>query len=281
MDGGSQSASASAPPPEEGPELLVFTRAAAREVDRLAAEQYGIPSLLLMENAAIHLADVALHLLQDAEEPSAMVFCGPGSNGGDGLALARHLHNASVDVRVALAAPRTKYSGDAATNLGIVERMGLAIIEADGGPEGVESVTARTGRPELVVDALVGTGLDREVRGSVAALIGTMNRLRQEGSVVLAVDLPSGLNADTGEPLGAAVQADVTVSFVGLKHGFTNLTAQNYLGEVIIADIGVPRELAHRLGQPFREGAHPDRPPAHRPEGDGDRRTGGQRGEER
>lgn len=280
MDGGSQSASAPATPPEEGPDLLVFTRGAAREVDRLAAEQYGMPTLLLMENAAIHLADVALHLLQDAESPSALILCGPGNNGGDGLALARHLHNSSVDVRVVLASPRERYTGDAAVNLGIVERMGLPIIAADGGIDAIAAASGGAGRPELVVDALVGTGLEQDVREPVASLIGLANRLRQEGSLVLAVDLPSGLNADTGEPLGAAVHADVTVSFVGLKRGFTNLTAQEYLGEVIIADIGVPRELAERMGEVFRDGGHPDRPPAHRPDADSDRRSGSQREEE-
>lgn len=264
--------------PEEPAELLVFTRRGLREVDRLAFEEFGLPTLLLMENAAIHLADVALHLLHDVPRPRVLILCGPGNNGGDGLALARHLHNASVEVLIVLAAEPARYTGDAAANLRVVERMGLPITVAEAAAPGaaLARLAAGEGRPDLVVDALLGTGLDQTVREPMLSLIRAVNGLHHEGALVLAVDLPSGLDADTGDPLGDAVEADVTVSFVGLKAGFLTLSAQAYVGEVIIADIGAPKELVARFGTPFEEQSHPDRPGPDR-EADDPRRDFGDR----
>ncbi|MEX2217871.1 MAG: NAD(P)H-hydrate epimerase [Phycisphaerales bacterium] len=242
-------------------ELFVFTRQAAREADRLAAEQYGMPTLLLMENAAFHLAGVAVHLTKDAVPARVMIFCGPGNNGGDGLALARHLHNAGCAVEIMLAAPADGYAGDAAVNLGIAQRMGIPMVRlAEEQPAEVGRTVDRFGPPDLVVDALLGTGLSSPVREPLAGLIGWINELGRKGATVLAVDIPSGLDCDTGEPLGVAVQAGVTVSFLGLKKGFGSLTAQGYIGEVIVAGIGVPRELVEKLGTRLGGHEQPDRP---------------------
>ena len=130
----------------------------------------------------------------------------------------------------------------------------------------VDRTVDRFGPPDLVVDALLGTGLASNVREPIAGLIGWVNELGRKGATVLAVDIPSGLDCDSGEPLGAAVQADVTVSFVGLKKGFTGLTAQGYIGEVIVADIGAPRELVESLGKRMEEHELPDRAEDPRPE---------------
>jgi NAD(P)H-hydrate epimerase len=248
--------------------LFVFTRRAVREVDRLAAQDYGVPTIVLMENAARHLADVCLDLLEEHHDPRVLVVCGPGHNGGDGLALARHLHNAGIILAIVLSAPDRgtapavgAQQDDAAANLQIVRKMGLPLFaaEAQAPVRAIRQAVEELGRPDLVVDALLGTGLDRPVREPLLGLIGAINELHKQGAAVVAADIPSGLDCDTGEPLGAAVHADVTVSFVGIKAGFTTLSAQAYLGDVVVADIGAPRELVERLGRPVDAGA-PSRP---------------------
>ncbi len=258
---------AATPVEEEHPyeEALVFTRAAVRDVDRLATEEFGLPSIVLMENAAIHCADVALDLLEDRDETRALILCGPGNNGGDGFAIARHLANQGVEPVIVLASEREKYEPDAAANLRVAERMGIAIEGFDpSNAPGAVHPAARRGpgdRPGLVIDALLGTGLERAVREPIASLIAEINALGRTGVPVLAVDIPSGLDCDTGEPLGAAVRATVTVTFVGLKRGFLSLAAQPYVGDVVVADIGVPRALVGRLGTPLRDALPHDDPP--------------------
>jgi hydroxyethylthiazole kinase-like uncharacterized protein yjeF len=211
---------------------LVFSRDAVRQLDRLAVEKYGIPSIVLMENAAVHLAAAARRMVPRGAR--VVIFCGPGNNGGDGLAMARHLDNAGYRVHIVLSADRNRYAGDAAINLAIARAMGLKM-----------SICPRRAlAADLVVDALLGTGLDRPVGEPIAGLIRMVNRMHRD---VLSVDIPSGLHADTGEPMGIAVKADVTVTMAGWKAGFTKAVAGEYLGRVIVADIGVPRELSWAL----------------------------------
>lgn len=215
---------------------LIFTRESVRKLDRLAVEQYHIPSIVLMENAAIAIAAAALKMVRRIRNPRITIYCGPGNNGGDGLAAARHLHNAGARISIILSGPMSRYAGDAAINLGIVKAMKLPI----------HSATHRPTRTDLIIDALLGTGLDRPVQGVIAKLINQINRPK---SPVLAVDIPSGLDADTGHPLGAAVRANHTITLVGLKVGFLTPHAKVYLGKVSVGDIGIPRELATRLSQ--------------------------------
>lgn len=243
--------------PEPGPEaagpspqVFMLSRSAARELDRLASEEFLIPTIVLMENAARHVAEVAFGLVGEGSEATITVFCGPGNNGGDGLAAARHLHNAGAAVRVILAASPERYEGDAAVNLRIIEKMGIQV------GRGLEAVPNPDDAPAVIVDALLGTGLTSAVNAGMAAMIGGVNQLARMGSKVVAVDLPSGLDADTGEPLGAAVKADVTVTFAGPKPGLCTLEAQAYVGDLLVADIGAPRALVERLGTPI-----PDVPP--------------------
>lgn len=238
-----------APPPGDFPldRAYVLTRDAVREVDRRAVEDFGLPSIVLMENAALALAAAALGLLVESGGRRVLIVCGPGSNGGDGLALARHLHNAGAEVRVALAGRAGAYRGDASINLEIAERMGLAIADASEG----SLADAADPRPDLVVDALFGTGLARPLEGAMGSLVAEINALRARGALILAVDLPSGLDADRGEVLGVAVRADLTVTLAGVKPGLLRLEAQEYVGELIVGDIGCPRELIEDLGDPI------------------------------
>jgi NAD(P)H-hydrate epimerase len=263
------------------PPAYVLSRQAVREIDRLAVERYRIPSIVLMENAAFHLADIALHMLREVASPRILILCGPGNNGGDGLALARHLHNAQARVEIILAAEVDAYRGDAAANLDTAQRMGLSLTVVDGlDPAGaMRRAVDRGGPPDLVVDALLGTGASEAVREPIRGLIREVNRLSGNGPLVVAVDLPSGLDCDTGQALGAAVHADVTVTFCGLKQGFLALAAQEYIGDVVVVDIGAPLELTARLGRPLDQEPHPDDAPPPRPTRRGSRAPGAERDE--
>jgi hydroxyethylthiazole kinase-like uncharacterized protein yjeF len=219
----------------------------ARELDRLAVAEFGMDSIVLMENASIGLARHALEMIQTETEPSVVICCGPGNNGGDGFALARHLANALIQVHVITTCPIDAYAGDAGKNLTILVRMGIEISHADAWI-GTDQI------PTLIVDALFGTGLSRGIAGAAGELIGWINRSRaRNGSLVLAVDVPSGLDAQLGEPFGeSVVRSDRTVTFAGLKPGMSRVEALEYLGEVHIEPIGVPIELLERLGKPVK-----------------------------
>ena len=244
--------------------VLVFSRKQIREVDRLATEEFGIPSILLMENAARGVTGVILEGLQGLENPSALIVCGPGNNGGDGLAVARHLANRNVRVAIVLAAAPKAFKGDALTNLTIAQKMDLPIFEAGnvGGSAdaAMAAADALLGEPVLVIDALLGTGLDRPATGVMAELITQMNVIRTRGSTLVSIDVPSGLDCDTGEPgtdasgAGPVIEADLTVALEGVKAGFLTATAQKHVGELVVVDIGAPRELVSRIGRPLTMG---------------------------
>lgn len=234
--------------------LYVFTPAQSREVDRLCVEEFGIPSILLMENAALGIASVARDLLAGVEDPCILVFCGPGNNGGDGFAAARHLANDGSAVSIVTSASSERYTGDARVNLDVARRMGIPIHATGGSPrEAARLARADLGDPDLVIDALLGTGLDRPAAGEMGELIKLVNAYRAEQVPILAVDVPSGLDAATGSPFvgGEAVRADVTVALLGLKTGYLTLAAQPFLGDCLVAGIGAPRALIERLGRPM------------------------------
>lgn len=249
----------------EEPPVYVLTREASRELDRLALTEFGIPTLLLMENAARNAADIALDGLEGIAAPRVLIVAGPGNNGGDGLAVARHLSNAGLKVSIILAA-RPREGSDAALHLAVCERIGLPIRTLGTSPasEAFSAAVRDLGGCDLIIDAMIGTGLTRPLEGTMAALATSINDFAAASGTcdVLALDCPSGMDVDTGEtPPGAAVvRAGVTVAFAGLKPGFLTLAAQSVLGEVIVADIGVPRVLLERLGQ--RIAGSPTRPPA-------------------
>ena len=212
-----------------------LSRAQVREIDRRSIEQFQIPGIILMENAALAVAEVALDMLQGVNDPSAVIVCGGGNNGGDGLAVARHLHNRGVRVELSMAVDPDRYAGDARINWEIVQTMGIACSR-------IERGSAET-NPNLIVDALFGTGLATPPRES-----WPIDWMNQHNTPILAVDVPSGMDCDTGEPLGGAcVRATRTVTFVAEKIGFANPHARQYLGDVTVGDIGCPRELIPRV----------------------------------
>lgn len=242
-----ESAGTPAPKPA-GPAVYEMGVDAVREVDRLAVERYGIPGVVLMENAGRGLVPEALRLLGD--DTQVAILCGPGNNGGDGLVLARHLTNAmnraGETPRVTVVLPAEPTTPDARTNLHIVRAMGLGLVD------GVDALEqgARFG---LVVDALFGTGLSRPIGGVFEGLVRWMAAQRVGGARVLAVDVPSGLDADSGGVVGSeggvCVSADATVTLAAIKPGLEALEAQSRVGDLSVAGIGVPNRLLEELGR--------------------------------
>jgi len=209
------------------------TREQIREVDRTAIEEYGMPGVILMENAGRGAAQIALEMLGGKKDAHVAIVCGRGNNGGDGFVVARHLHNRGVGGTVFLLAPRETIGGDALINLQIAERMGLDLRDAQPGDLDFSECG-------LVVDAMLGTGLAGEVREPFLAAIEAVNAA---GRPVLAVDIPSGLDANTGEVLGDCVRANRTATFALPKVGFIRAAGPEMTGDVTIVDISVPREI--------------------------------------
>lgn len=222
------------------PRRLVFSREKIRAVDRRAVEEYGIPGIILMENAARGLVDHAMRILPN--HGRVLIVCGGGNNGGDGFAAARHLHNRGHSVRIVMTKRSDRYSGDAAANLTIAQKMNLTMI--DGSDDPVAALKQHADA-DLFLDGLLGTGLSKDVRSPLLETIQWMNEVDVP---ILAIDIPSGLDCDKGEPLGEAVRATQTVTFVGWKEGFLLPASRNYTGEIHVVDIGVPRNLAEELG---------------------------------
>jgi hydroxyethylthiazole kinase-like uncharacterized protein yjeF len=218
----------------------VMSRDEVRAFDAWAINTAGIPGVVLMENAGRSCAKLIkekLKKLKDLAHPKVCVFCGTGNNGGDGYVIARHLLNSGFDVTVAVCGDRGKIKGDAKTNLDILERMGRAIEEVNpGSADLTERIQSLAAGADLLVDSLFGTGLRGMLSDEYQRLIETINACNRP---ILAVDIPSGLDCDSGEPLGAAVQAAWTVSFVAVKKGFTAAGAAQYTGEVFVASIGI------------------------------------------
>jgi NAD(P)H-hydrate epimerase len=212
-----------------------LTVAQVREIDRRSIEEFHIPGLVLMENAARAVVEVAWEMLSAAPAP-VLILCGPGNNGGDGFAVARHLHNRSCDVQIGLFADPGRYKGDALINYQICQAMRFSITNAT--PELIDGTPAR-----LVIDAIFGTGLNKRPVEPFANLVAALERKRVP---VLAVDIPSGLDADTGVPHGACIRATRTVTFVAEKVGFSHAEARQFLGEITVGDIGCPRDLVAR-----------------------------------
>jgi NAD(P)H-hydrate epimerase len=215
---------------------MLLSREQSRALDRRAIEEFGVPGVVLMENAGRGTAESLLAL--GVAGPVA-ICCGKGNNGGDGFVIARHLDNRGVAVRVLLFCRPEELTGDAAVMYGIIARSGLPIT-VHAGAVNTDDLRRELGTAEWVVDALFGTGLTGPVRAPFDAVIEAMNAAPGR---ILAVDIPSGMDCDTGQPLGATVRAQHTATMAALKKGFVEPAAQPWLGQVHVIDIGVPRRV--------------------------------------
>ncbi len=219
--------------------MKLLTAAEMRELDRRAIAEVGIPSLVLMENAGRSIYQVLRREFPDLSG-EVVVLAGRGNNGGDGFVVARCLANAGTPVAVFLLGRRDQVGGDARVNLEILAHQGLEVVEVLEESH-LPAALDRLARAGLIVDALLGTGLNSPVTGLLASLIQQVNHLKRP---VLAVDIPSGLSADTGEALGAAVQADITVTCGWPKIGQIVAPGRDYVGRLWQAGLGIPPDLA-------------------------------------
>jgi len=225
--------------------MKLVTAAQMRELDRSTIEDVGVPGVVLMEVAGRSVADV-IGQSMSLTGLEVVVLSGRGNNGGDGYVAARHLWSRGADVEVFVLAPRERIKGDALVNLKAIENLGLPIrfIES---AEALDEISDAILGADCIVDAMLGTGLDSEVRGIFAQAIEVVNKA--EGLRV-AVDVPSGLHADQGVPLGSAVQADMTVTFGLAKVGLCTYPGAEFVGDLHVADIGIPSSLVQELDPP-------------------------------
>ena len=220
---------------------IVLSRDQFRASDAIATERFGIAGVVLMENAGSAAARFIASIADNSEgSVRVCIIAGAGNNAGDGFVVARHLYNEGFPVEVLICVDRSRFRGDALTNLAIIENMKLPIVYPQ--PEEItESIQKHAAHCDIVVDALLGTGTAGPPRGAIRDAIEAINSL--ENKTVVALDIPSGLDCDTGEPLEIAVRADYTVTFAAMKKGFMKLkqlpAAAEYIGVVTVAPIGI------------------------------------------
>jgi NAD(P)H-hydrate epimerase len=229
-----------------------------REIDRLTTERYGIPSLVLMENAASAVVRVIVSAFcGEVANKRALVLCGRGNNGGDGAATARLLAHAGASVSAILFGNIGDAKGDACTNFDALTSLAEGDAESaassirflqcpndDDARRAVEEQLSPP--PDVIVDGLFGTGLTRPLDGVYGEVVRRVNELREHATaspLVVAIDIPSGLDSDNSEPIGAAIQADITITMTAPKRANVLPPASNYNGRLVVADIGSPREL--------------------------------------
>ena len=218
--------------------LIVMSRAQVRQFDSWAINSLGIPGSVLMENAGRSCAEFIIARLSGKDNPGVCIFCGTGNNGGDGYVIARHLFNAGVRVQVVICGEMAKIMGDARVNLEIIEGMGLSVEQIEMAVDKLDGQVRRFCEGcDILVDGLFGTGLKGEPYAEYVKLIECINGTGQE---VIAIDIPSGLDCDRGVPLGTAIKASATVTFVAVKKGFEACAeSSKYTGQVYVASVGV------------------------------------------
>ena len=215
--------------------IKVVTATEMREKDRFTIEDIGVPGVVLMENAGRAAFRIIQNELNDVPDPLVYIFCGKGNNGGDGFVVARHLWNEGIYVRVFCIVDTSSLSGDAMTNYQIIKNMNIPV-------EFVKTIDdireIENEPPDILVDALLGTGIKGPASGFSRDVIDFINKNLE--TQVLSIDIPSGLNASSPEVSGSAIRANYTVAMALPKRCHTLYPAKNYVGELYIADIGIP-----------------------------------------
>jgi len=219
--------------------MKVVTAEQMQELDRKAIETYRIPGILLMENAGRGAAETILTSFPDLPQKRIVIIAGKGNNGGDGFVIARHLLNRGITVKVILLTDPKSLRGDAETNHYIFHRMKGEILPAPSSKD-YQKIKRDIEKSDLLIDAIFGTGLDAEVRGYYREVIDHLNALHKP---MVAIDIPSGLNANTGKPLGTAIRADLTITFGLPKVGLLISPGTHYVGSLKVVDIGIPKPL--------------------------------------
>ena len=241
-----------------------LSRDEGRGIDRCAIQTMGVPGVVLMENAGRNAADAIEEFLAGAAGPDLprrgpprrgstrasqssiriAVIAGPGNNGGDGFVIARHLAMRGAEVVTFLVAPQEKIAGDAAVNLNVIRKLGHDIRCVS--PADLEDLSRSLRGFDLLIDAVGGTGIRGALRGPAAEAVRQINAA---GRPVVAVDIPTGLDCDTGEAAGPAIRAAMTVTFLARKKGFDAPGSSEYTGQVRVVDIGIPADLVQDISR--------------------------------
>jgi ADP-dependent NAD(P)H-hydrate dehydratase / NAD(P)H-hydrate epimerase len=219
--------------------MKVLTQKQMQSIDKQAVKDIGIIGPILMENAGREIAEAIKKRFPRIEKENVLIISGKGNNGGDGFVVARHLFNSGAQVRIILLAEKQGLDGDAGLNCGIADKMGIEILEVTT-PELWRSHREIIGNADILVDAIFGTGLTKPAGGRYAEIIEDLNA--RQGYKV-AVDIPSGLAADKFQIIGPAVKADLTVTMAAPKIAHVFPPAENYIGELVVADISAPAFL--------------------------------------
>jgi len=222
--------------------MLVVTAAQMREMDRLTIQEFGVPSLELMERAGEGIARAILQRFSKAAKKGVLVVAGKGNNGGDGFVVARLLKQKSIPCEVALLARHGELSADAAHNLRAFLKRKGKVVEI--GTKGLAPLSRRISKSGLLVDAILGTGVKSEVTGLFGEAITLMNA---SGLPIVAVDIPSGLDTDRGTALGVAIQAELTVALGYPKLGEVIYPGLSYVGEMAVSDIGIDSRAVEKV----------------------------------
>lgn len=215
--------------------MKVVTSQQMREIDRKALEENNLSDLILMENAGLRIFQRLKNIYPGLRLKKVIIFAGSGNNGGDGFVVARHLYNYGVKAKVFLLAPFHKIKGEAGENLNIIEKMGVELIEVE--TVKLEEIQEVVQKFDLIIDAILGTGLQGRVTGLKAKIIDLVN---VAGKEVVAIDVPSGLNADTGKIEGPCIKATHTITLALPKIGLMLFPGASFAGKVTIEDIGIP-----------------------------------------
>jgi NAD(P)H-hydrate epimerase len=219
--------------------MKIVTTQQIKNIDRRAIRAFGIPGMVLMENAAAAVMTAMEKFFDGLQGVRVGIICGKGNNGGDGLALARRLRISGVPVRIALLSSFGELKGEAKANLSILRKMDLEIVQNASS----RSLADIVGWSDVLVDALLGVGLSSPLKGAYAQAVAMIN---SSGRPVVAIDMPTGIDADTGGVMGTAIKADLTVTMAFLKRGHVLYPGAEYAGTVRVADLGIPAEVAEK-----------------------------------
>ncbi|MCA9408271.1 MAG: NAD(P)H-hydrate epimerase [Candidatus Omnitrophica bacterium] len=216
--------------------MKVVTVKQIQKLDDLAIYRYGIPSLVLMENAGRAVAEEVFRMIKSRPKPMVGIVCGLGNNAGDGFVVARHLIQGGVSTKIFLVGKGNQLKHDAAVNYQILKRLKFEIVE-NVKTGNIKSILEKF---DVVVDAIFGVGLNRDIEEPFREIINTLNTKAKR---IVAVDIPSGLDGTTGKIHGVCIKAHTTVTFSFAKKGFYKAQGLKHVGRIVVADIGIPKKV--------------------------------------